>query len=779
MKTSPRATLSDVPGRLRARMAARVPRERGAPGAPPPALLAFTSGRGAEPGVGRELYRAEPVFRESVDACARVMPEPLGGELAESFRGREDPGSADPALELARSGALQIGLCDLWRSAGLVPAATLGIGLGEIGAAYAAQALTREDAAIVVGAIASSVSKGARPGVVFTVDVDGETARTLCGAAPGELRLLGTLERGRCLLWSPDPDAPAVRAFLMDKAVLARSVATTWSDHTARASDLPALRTALERVAPRPPTCPLYSAAAGGVLLDARFDAAHWDWVMSRQFFLADAAVQALRKADRLLVRVGADPDQNRGLETAADELGAQPAVIDSLRGDEDELGAWTAAVGSLGELRRTPSRSPQSDGGGDPAPAAVRTVVTRAPHRPDEPAGSAAAETAAPARPRSTAEALQRNAPGLQDPFADPFAQYEERRETGSVHFLSHLNTWLVLGYEEVVTALSRPQIYSSQVIAPVDPVLLGSDGRPHAQVRRALRDSFSPEAVRRLAPELDAFAAGLLQPLLQDGELDVARQFAAPLATYTGARLLELDADSAATVSAAIGDGELEPVALFDRLSGVTDLLREQSGLVARLRASQDFDDEQIRGLVRLLWAASTATTKRVIAAAVRVISEDLPLRRRLIDDPELIGAFVEEAVRLHPAEHFALRITTEDAVLGGAAIPKGSVVKLALAAANRDPRRFENPAEFRLDRTVSHVGFGSGSHGCAGSAVARAEIRSAIAALLEAAPGFVSPQPRCMLRYLPETHGLEQFVIAVPSRQGRTATSEGARA
>ncbi len=737
-KNQARATLSRVRRRLRASAAQRLPRQRATPEPLPAALLAFTGGHGTGPEAGRELYRDEPVFRESIDACARVMPEPLGDELAESFRGPEDPGSVDPALELARSGALQIGLCDLWRSAGVIPAATLGIGLGEIGAAYAAHALTRDDAAIVVGAIATIVSKNACPGVVFTVDVDGETARTLCGAAPGELRLLGTLERGRCLLWSPDPDAPAVRAFLTESAPLTHAVASAWREHTTQASDLAALEAALEGVVSRPPLCQVYSAAGGGVLWDARFDAAHWDWVMSRQFFLADAAVPAIRKAPRLVIRIGTDSDQTRGLEAAAGELGAQPALIDSLRADGDELVTWkraVEAVGGLGDLRRTrpqPQGSPQ----GDRAPAGTR--------------------------PRATPATLLLDDPAV---AKDPFAHYEDLRPEGPVHFLKQHNSWLVLGYEEVVAALSRPQIYSSQITAPVDPVLLGSDGRPHAQVRRALAGAFSAEAARKLAPELDAVAPTLLRPLLEDGELDVVRQFASPLAYYVGARLLELDEESAATVTAAVGDAEAEPVTLLGRLAGVSELLKERSGLVAQLRTRQDFDDEQIRSLLRLLWVASTATAKRVIASAVRVLSDDLPLRRRLIDDPELIGAFVEEAVRLHPPELITLRITTEDTVLGGTAIPQGSVVNLGLAAANRDPRRFESPAEFRLDRTVSHVSFGSGSHGCPGAAFARAEVRSAIAALLEAAPDFSSPQPRSMLRYLPamSTHGLEHLVIA----------------
>lgn len=758
VKTKARGSLSGVRGRLGA--GRRVARERAPSASLPPALFAFTGGHAARSGTSGELYRAEPVFRESVDACAAVLAPRFALHVAESFRGGGEPHGEDGALELAWLAVLQIGLCDLWRSVGVTPAAALGVGIGEVAAAYAARVLSREDASTVAGAFARRVAQHGEPATVFCVDLDDEAARMLCAAAPGELRLLGSLTPGRSRMWSPAGDAAAVGAFLRERGAWAGESPAASAEHTPFASDLPGLQADLSGVTPHPPECPLLSAAAGGELRAARFDATHWDWVASRHFLLSGAAILAVNLAPELVVRLGADAEQSRSLDAAAGELGVSPALVDTLRAGEDELTAWRAALGAV-EAVRARSAAPRAPEPGASEPASGPPA---SPPTATAPALAGADPVTATGEPRSASATLQLHAPSpAQDPFADPFAAYEALRREGPVRYVSTQKAWLVLGHREVVAALSKPQLYSSRLIAPVDPVLLGSDGRPHAQVRRALTGSFSAEAIERLVPEIDAVAAGLLRPLVETGELDVARQFASPLSSYVGARLLELDAESAAAVTAAVGNGEAEPVTLFDRLAGLAELLRERSGLVAKLRERRELDDDQLRSLLRLLWAASTATTKRVMVAAVRVLTEDLPLRRRLIDDPSQLGAFVEEVVRLNPAEHFAQRVATQDVVLGGTAIREGSVVKLCLAAANRDPLRFDRPAEFRLDRTQSHVAFGSGSHGCPGANLARAEIRSAITALLHLAPDFTSPQPRCMLRHLPETHGLEQLVIA----------------
>jgi cytochrome P450 len=715
------------------------------PATPTRALFAVTGGSGAWSGMGRELYRSQPAFRECVEGCAHTLRPLLGFDLVDDFAGsavqvppapnyalgRSAANTVDNAAyqdgrrrELIRLGVLQLALCDLWRSAGVVPGATLGISLGELPAAYAAEVFSRRNAAVVLHAIANGVSRRMIEGMMFNVGVGGSEARALCAAAPAELRLLGTLSRERSVLLSTVADGPAVAEFLAGATHVINSGRTLWNYHTPEGVySVSEMESALADVSPRSSACPVFSAAAGGRLVEARFDAAHWHWMVSRQFFFDTAAAAALSEGLGLVVTIGANPEQAPGIAAAAKHLGTEQTVAVSMRKGERDGETWARAL--------VVARSFQStDGGAASAPKSHETLQL------DEPL---------------TAQ--------------DPFPHYEVLRRDGPVHHLPQHGFWLVLGNDEVLSAFSRPQLYSSRLIAPVDPVLLGSDGRPHAEVRRALADAFAAPAVERIAIELQAFAERLLTPLRGGGELDVVRGFASPLAYFTAARLLGLDDKAAARVSSIVGDAEIETVLLFERIGGAVDMLVNQSRLANELRDAHGMDGEQLRTLMPVLWVAATSTTKRVIASSAQLLADDRELQQRLIDDPALIEGFVDESVRLHPPELLIGRVTTEDVTLGGTAIPADSIIQLCIGAANRDPDRFEHPDELRLDRSDGHLAFGSGSHGCPGQPLARVQARIAVAALLAAAPGFSSPQPPCMRRYLAAstTHGLEQLVIA----------------
>jgi cytochrome P450 len=165
-----------------------------------------------------------------------------------------------------------------------------------------------------------------------------------------------------------------------------------------------------------------------------------------------------------------------------------------------------------------------------------------------------------------------------------------------------------------------------------------------------------------------------------------------------------------------------------------------------------------------MRVLWTAATSTTKRVVASSIRLLIDHPQVRDELVALPSSIDAFIEESLRLHPPELLIGRTAVNKVTLAGVTIPEGAVLQLAIGAANRDPSRFVSPDELRLDRSEGHIAFGFGSHGCPGAVLARAQAHAVISALLDVAPEVDSPQPACMLRYLPKatTHGLEQLVI-----------------
>lgn len=126
--------------------------------------------------------------------------------------------------------------------------------------------------------------------------------------------------------------------------------------------------------------------------------------------------------------------------------------------------------------------------------------------------------------------------------------------------------------------------------------------------------------------------------------------------------------------------------------------------------------------------LFVGGQETTVRMIGFALRMLGERQDLQKLVRDDHELIPNFIEETLRLESPLRSQFRMTRVRTTLGGVDIPAGSTVMLLPGACNRDPRTFENPHDFDINRTNArqHIAFGHGIHTCAGAPLARTEGR-----------------------------------------------------
>ena len=313
-----------------------------------------------------------------------------------------------------------------------------------------------------------------------------------------------------------------------------------------------------------------------------------------------------------------------------------------------------------------------------------------------------------------------------------DPFPHYEQLRRKGPVQYLARHQAWIVLGHDEVQAAFMRPDLFSNRPYAEVDAVLLAADPPEHTAVRRVVMRYFSTEAVDRLVAFAEAHASSLLRP-----RMDVVPDYAMALTSAVAARLIGFDDDALARIRAVRGGTAHIPD--YHALVGLLDSIAGSAAIYAGLR-TDGLDDAQVRSLVRLLWLAATTTTERVIAHCVLHL-----LRHEDARDPALVDPFVEEVLRLHPPELLVPRQAVRDTELGGAAIRARSLVYLCLAAANRDPAKFERPSELRLDRPPARIfTFGSGVHHCVGTTLGRRVVQTAVRTLLVHAPRFRAAQP-----------------------------------
>jgi cytochrome P450 len=139
--------------------------------------------------------------------------------------------------------------------------------------------------------------------------------------------------------------------------------------------------------------------------------------------------------------------------------------------------------------------------------------------------------------------------------------------------------------------------------------------------------------------------------------------------------------------------------------------------------------------------LFAAGQETTVRLIATALRRIAEEPETQAQLRANRDLVPRFIEEVLRTEGPILGEYRLAIKTTELGGMHIPAGTQVFLSNGAANRDPRQFECPAEFRTTRenVRRHIAFGHGIHTCPGAPLARSEARITVERLLDRTTGI----------------------------------------
>jgi cytochrome P450 len=157
---------------------------------------------------------------------------------------------------------------------------------------------------------------------------------------------------------------------------------------------------------------------------------------------------------------------------------------------------------------------------------------------------------------------------------------------------------------------------------------------------------------------------------------------------------------------------------------------------GVLAAACADGILDGFTAQLILISLFSAGGESTASLLGTAVATLATSPELQRQVRARPELLGAFIEETLRLEPPFRAHHRHVLHDTELGGVELPADSRVLLLWGAANRDPAHFEAPDEFRLDRAIGkgHLTFGKGLHFCLGAPLARLEAVTVLQMLLD---------------------------------------------
>ncbi|MFG1847014.1 cytochrome P450 [Micromonospora carbonacea] len=278
---------------------------------------------------------------------------------------------------------------------------------------------------------------------------------------------------------------------------------------------------------------------------------------------------------------------------------------------------------------------------------------------------------------------------------------------------------------------------------------MLVVADGPQHGRLRSVIMPFLS----RAMAESLDDVVRQEVRRLVADavsaGGVDVAASLGPVIPASVVCRILGVPADDRDMLIELTNHAFGGADDTFDRMSPeaahsemilyLADLVADRrrspgDDLISALAADSRFDLREVLLNCDNVLVGGNETTRHAIAGCFHALATSPGTLAGLRADPGLVGPVVEEVIRwTSPAMH-VLRVATADVDLPGQRVSTGEAVVAWLPAANRDPRHFAAPDEFRPGRTANHLGFGYGPHHCLGAALARLELRALLLALAE---------------------------------------------
>jgi cytochrome P450 len=364
----------------------------------------------------------------------------------------------------------------------------------------------------------------------------------------------------------------------------------------------------------------------------------------------------------------------------------------------------------------------------------------------------------------------------------ADPYPAYAWLREHAPVHrttLPSGVDAWLVTRYADARQALAdgrlskNPAHHSEQAHrtgrvgipgerqADLMTHLLNIDPPDHTRLRRLVSKAFTPRRVAEFEPRVQNLTDRLIDSFAARGSADLIHEFAFPLPIYAICDLLGVPAEDQddfrdwAGMMIRHGGGPRGGVAraVKKMRSYLLELIHRKrgelgedliSGLIRASDHGEHLTENEAAAMAFILLFAGFETTVNLIGNGLFALLNQPEQRARLqasvaAGETELLATGIEELLRYDgPVELATWRFATAPLSIGGVDIPVGDPVLVVLAAADRDPARFDRPDTLDLARRDNpHLGFGHGIHYCIGAPLARLEGQRALATLLTRLP------------------------------------------
>jgi cytochrome P450 len=378
----------------------------------------------------------------------------------------------------------------------------------------------------------------------------------------------------------------------------------------------------------------------------------------------------------------------------------------------------------------------------------------------------------------------------------ADPYPVWKRLRDERPLYRNERYDFFAVSRFEDVEACSKDWRTYISGKGTVLELIKSGMELPPgsiifedpptHDLHRSLLSRVFTPRRMAAIEPQVRAFCARSLDPLVGTGGFDFITDLGAEMPMRTIGMLLGIPEEDQEAIRDRSDNGLRLTEGAMPELSAddvdfsvfeeyldwraehpsddlMTELLQaefeDHTGTVRRLSR------EEVLGYIGLLVGAGNETTMRLIGWTGKVLADHPDQRRELAEDLSLVPNAIEELLRYESPSPVQARFVTEDVRHHDETVPAGSVMLLLTASANRDERRFPDADRFDIHRRIDHhLTFGYGIHFCLGAALARLEGRIALEEVLSRFPEWEVDGDNAVQARTSTVRGWEQLPVVV---------------
>jgi cytochrome P450 len=375
-----------------------------------------------------------------------------------------------------------------------------------------------------------------------------------------------------------------------------------------------------------------------------------------------------------------------------------------------------------------------------------------------------------------------------------DPYPYYAELRRQDPVHYSPVEDIWVLTRFDDCLAAFSDPQLWSSQrrgnllndLPERIGRTLGTTDPPRHTFARRLVNKAFTPRTVAGLEPLIRSESAGLHDAACAHGTFEYVHDISAPLNARILGAMFGVPEAEFLRVRGWLDDffvrdkpepgREPRQVVAMRELRGYVDTLVSDrlqrpgddlmSAMLAAHEDGESLTHEQVAVTTMTFLTAGFESTNNLFTNMVHALAVHPEIHARLRDDPSLVTAFTEEAMRWDAAAQGFVRTPTRDLEIGDTKVPEGAQVLVHIGAANRDPEAFADPDRFDLDRGGGrHLGLGHGTHFCVGGPLGRVLARVAVEDLVTRTPAVAVDLDTAVRVSTPNFRGFQRLDVAVP--------------